>query len=266
MFKNKKAKIFFLPIETRPKDFPPLLKMVGKFWHTGIIYNGKVYECFNFGKNSISDFNEEFKNKLENQKAVFVDVKINLEKLNSEINSGTDCSEYAARVIGLSENIGPVKIFWPEEVYSYILKTKKIFWPINNKIKMKVVIAGSSSLQDEMKKWVKFWNDKENHFVINWPIGIFSNNFEELYPDVYIKFYKDIIEADILFIANDNKKGIEGYIGAETFAELGFGLAQKLIYKKNIKLILAKMPSKEVSCYGEIILWKKLGWIDEIIN
>ena len=121
MFKYKKAKIFFLPIETRPKEFPPLLKMVGKFWHTGIIYNGKVYECFNFSKNSISDFNDEFKNKLENQKAVFVDTKINLEKLNSEINSGTDCSEYVARVVGLSKNIGPVKVFWPEEVYNYIV-------------------------------------------------------------------------------------------------------------------------------------------------
>ncbi|MFA5935120.1 MAG: hypothetical protein WC827_04525 [Candidatus Paceibacterota bacterium] len=130
----------------------------------------------------------------------------------------------------------------------------------------KVVIAGSSSLQEEMQKWVKFWNSKENHFVINWPVGIPFNSFEELYPDVHMKFYKDIIEADILFIANDNKKGIDGYIGAETFAELGFGLAQKLVYNKNIKLILANMPSKEVSCYDEIILWKKLGWIDEIIN
>jgi len=139
---NKKAKIFFLPIETRSKEFPPLLKMVGKFWHTGIIYNGKVYECFNFGKNSISDFNKEFKNKLENQKAVFIDTKINLEKLNSEIISGTDCSEYVARVIGLSKNIGSVKIFWPEEVYNYILKIKKIFWIINFKILFVVVVVG----------------------------------------------------------------------------------------------------------------------------
>ena len=65
---------------------------------------------------------------------------------------------------------------------------------------------------------------------------------------------------------NEDKSGISGYIGAETFAELSFGLAQKLINEKNIKLILAKMPSKEVGCYEEIILWKKLGWIDEVLN
>jgi hypothetical protein len=68
------------------------------------------------------------------------------------------------------------------------------------------------------------------------------------------------------FIANDQKNGIDGYIGAETFAELGFGLAQKLIYGKNIQLILAHMPTPEVACYTEIVLWKKLGWIDEILR
>jgi len=124
MFKRPKAKIFFLPIETRPKEFPPLLKMIGKFWHTGIIYNNKVYECFNFGRNSISDFDEETKNKLENQKAVFVNSKINLEKLNLEINSGTDCSEYVARVVELSKTIGSIKNFWPEEVYKKIILRK----------------------------------------------------------------------------------------------------------------------------------------------
>jgi uncharacterized membrane protein (UPF0127 family) len=121
-----RAKIFFLPIETRPKEFPQLLKMVGKFWHTGIIYQGKVYECFNFGRNSISDFDEETRKKFEEQKAVFINAKINLEKLNSEINSGTDCSEYVARVVGLSKNVGNIKIFWPEEFYKYLLKKKII--------------------------------------------------------------------------------------------------------------------------------------------
>ncbi|MFA6797535.1 MAG: DUF192 domain-containing protein [Candidatus Paceibacterota bacterium] len=130
MFKKSKAKIFFLPIETRPKEFPPLLKMVGRFWHTGIIYNNKVYECFNFGRNSISDFDEEVNKKLENQKVVFINSKINLEKLDSEISSGTDCSEYVARVVGLSKTAGPVKNFWPEEVYKKIVIRRflKIFF------------------------------------------------------------------------------------------------------------------------------------------
>ena len=131
---------------------------------------------------------------------------------------------------------------------------------------MKVVIAGSAKLQKEIDKWITYWNNKEGYFVLNYPQAIPRDDFEKRYPDIHKNFFKSITEADILFVMNEDKSGISGYIGAETFAELSFGLAQKLINEKNIKLILAKMPSKEVGCYEEIILWKKLGWIDEVLN
>lgn len=131
---------------------------------------------------------------------------------------------------------------------------------------MKVVIAGSAKLQNEIKKWTEYWNSKEGYLVLDYPKSIPQDNFNKLYPDVHKDFFKSITEADILFIANEKKNGIEGYIGYETFAELGFGLAQKLVNGKNIKLILAHMPSKEVGCYDEIVLWQKLGWVDEIIE
>jgi hypothetical protein len=131
---------------------------------------------------------------------------------------------------------------------------------------MKIVIAGSAGLQNEIQKWVQYWTNKENFSVLNYPKTISPEDLLKLYPDVHRSFFKDISDADVLFIANDKKNGIDGYIGAETFAELGFGLAQKLVYGKNIKLILANMPAKEVACYDEIVLWKKLGWIDEIIG
>ncbi len=130
----------------------------------------------------------------------------------------------------------------------------------------KVVIAGSVKLQNEINKWIVYWNSKEGYSVLDYPKVIPQDNFEKLYSDIHKNFFKNIVEADVLFVANDKKNGIEGYIGAETFAELGFGLAQKLVNGKNIKLILANMPAKEVACYDEIVLWKKLGWIDEIIG
>lgn len=117
-----------------------------------------------------------------------------------------------------------------------------------------------------MQKWVDFWDKKEGYSVLDYPRLVPKKNFDYLYPDVHKNFYKNITEADILFIANDKKNGIEGYIGAETFAELGFGLAQKLVNGKEIKLILANMPSKDVTCYDEIVLWNRLGWIDQIMN
>ncbi len=95
--------------------------MAGRFWHTGLIHNGKVYECFNFGRKSVRNFDETRKRELIDQKAVFVNMVPDIDKIHSEINSGTDCSEYVARVVGMSSNTGNKKEYWPEEVYNFIL-------------------------------------------------------------------------------------------------------------------------------------------------
>ena len=110
---------------------------------------------------------------------------------------------------------------------------------------MKVVIAGSSKLQEKIAVWVNYWNGKDGCSVLDYPKAIPEDNFLELYPDIHKSFFKNITEADILFIANDKKNGIEGYIGAETFAELGFGLAQKLVNGKNIKLEIGRASCRE---------------------
>ncbi len=127
---------------------------------------------------------------------------------------------------------------------------------------MKVVITGSASLQNEIQKWVQYWNNQKDCLVLNYPKVIPSDEMDSLYPEIYKKFFKDISEADILFIANEEKNSVKGYIGAGAFAELNFGLAKKLVEGKNIKLILAHLPSEEVICYKEIMLWYKLSWIN----
>jgi len=127
-----------------------------------------------------------------------------------------------------------------------------------------VVIAGSTSLQKEMNKWAQYWSGLDGHLVIGFPKPIPKDNFDSLYPNVHKEFFEKIVKTDILFIANEDKNNISGYIGAETFAEMAFGVAQNLLYNKKIKIILAKMPSKEVQCFDEVVLWRKLGWIYEI--
>ncbi len=130
----------------------------------------------------------------------------------------------------------------------------------------KVVIAGSASLQNEINKWKKYWNRLDMYLVTAFPELIPKENFDTLYPNVHKNFFKKITEADILFIANEDKNDISGYIGAETFAEMAFGVAQNLLNNRNIKIIIAKMPSKNVQCFDEVVLWKKLGWIHKINN
>lgn len=124
-----------------------------------------------------------------------------------------------------------------------------------------IVIAGSASLQDEISFWKKHW-ENHNFCVLNYPCAIEKENFLNKYPTVHKKFFEDIKNTDILFVMNENKKGIKGYIGAETFAEICFAVAENLIYKKNIKILLLQTPDKTIQSYDEISLWLELGWIE----
>ncbi len=124
----------------------------------------------------------------------------------------------------------------------------------------KIVIAGSAKLQKEVNRWLDFFK-KNNYEILDYPKSIEEQRFMELYPNIYIEFMKNIVKTDVLFIMNEDKNGIVGYIGYETYAELLFGLNQKLIYNKDIELIVLKMPSRDVGCYDEINLWLELGWI-----
>jgi hypothetical protein len=124
----------------------------------------------------------------------------------------------------------------------------------------KVVIAGSASLQEKVQYWKKFWEDN-GCCVTAYPSQINKENFLEEYPKVHTDFFKNITQADILFIMNEDKNGIVGYLGAESFAELCFGVAQNLIHSKKLEVVLLQLPDEGVQSYNEIILWLKLGWI-----
>lgn len=124
----------------------------------------------------------------------------------------------------------------------------------------KIVIAGSAKLQKDIKYFKEYFENKD-YIILDYPKQIDESKFIEIYPNVHKNFFECITKTDILFIMNEDKNGINGYIGAETFAELTFGLAQNLVYDRNIELIIFKMPSEEVACYDEINLWLKLGWI-----
>ena len=124
----------------------------------------------------------------------------------------------------------------------------------------KIVIAGSAKLQDKINLWKSFFTEQK-YEILDYPKPIVEEKFMELYPSIHKKFFENITKTDVLFVMNEDKNNIEGYIGPESYAELTFGLAQNLIYNKNIDLRILKMPSREVQCYDEIKLWIELGWI-----
>ena len=124
----------------------------------------------------------------------------------------------------------------------------------------KIVIAGSAKLQKEVNKQLDFFAILDFE-ILDYPKPIDESKFIKLYPNIHTEFLENITKTDMLFLMNEDKNGKLGYIGYESYAELLFGLSQKLTYKKDIELVILKKPSKDVGCYEEIDLWLKLGWI-----
>ena len=80
----------------------------------------------------------------------------------------------------------------------------------------KIVIAGSADFWEEAAVW-KARLELAGYEVVAWIVreeGV--ANWRELYED----FYAKMDEADDIFVLNMDKKGVAGYIGYETFAEL----------------------------------------------
>ena len=124
-----------------------------------------------------------------------------------------------------------------------------------------LVISGSSSLTKEMGRWLAYWQDK-GYEVIDWPIQIKKAEFNKKWPQVHKKFYQSIEKTNVLFIANEDKNGMNGYIGPGVFAEISFSIGLNLTRKKQIKILLYKLPSKKLFYYKDLSLWIKMGWLE----
>jgi hypothetical protein len=124
----------------------------------------------------------------------------------------------------------------------------------------KVVIAGSAKLQDDIAKWVGYWQGR-GFEVADYPVKINPSDFDQEYPKVYKKYFETVLKTDVFFVMNADKNGVKGYIGAETFAELGFVVVNNQLGKTNIEIILLQHTARQSACYEEIELWLKLGWV-----
>lgn len=124
----------------------------------------------------------------------------------------------------------------------------------------KVVISGSSKLQDKVNYWLKHFEEK-NYKILDYPKLIEQENYEKELPKVYKDFYTALENTDVFFLMNEEKKGIKGYIGASAIAELTYVVILNLIHNKNIKIYILNMPSEEVSSYDEVKFWLDMGWI-----
>lgn len=88
-----------------------------------------------------------------------------------------------------------------------------------------------------------------------------ASNFNEHLTKVYSDYYKAIEECDVFFLANEDRKDVEGYIGANCTAELLYAVIQNLIHGKSIEIYIVKIPSKDVFAHDEVMHFLEAGWI-----
>lgn len=124
----------------------------------------------------------------------------------------------------------------------------------------KIVIAGSAKFYKEALELKKELENK-NYNVIDYPKKI-NDDIELEYKEAYETFYENLSSTDDLLLLNLDKKGIKGYIGYESFAELSNLVVKKIQEDNNHKIYIYKMPSKEVGCYDEIKHFLELGYIE----
>ena len=124
----------------------------------------------------------------------------------------------------------------------------------------KIVIDGSATFYKEAQE-LKTELEKQNYEVIDYPKNI-NDSINEEYKMAYERFYESLNKTDDLLLLNLDKKGIIGYIGYESFAELSNLVVKKIQINNNHKIYIYKLPSKEVGCYDEIIKVLELGYIE----
>ena len=124
----------------------------------------------------------------------------------------------------------------------------------------KIIIAGSATFYKEALE-LKQELENKNYYVIDYPKKI-NDDIELEYKETYETFYDNLSKTDDLLLLNLDKKGIEGYIGYESFAELSNLVVKKIQINNDHKIYIYKMPSKEVGCYDEIKHFLELGYIE----
>ncbi len=148
----------------------------------------------------------------------------------------------------------------------------------------KLVISGSSKLHERALYWRGYFEGR-GYEVIDWPCPISTEeetldeaqtepglslgrwlspsdkDYAERLTKVYQRFYRNIDQCDTFFLMNEDRDGIEGYIGASMIAEITYAIIGNLNRGRKVEINILKLPSKEQNCYEEVKFWLDQDWI-----
>ncbi len=148
----------------------------------------------------------------------------------------------------------------------------------------KLVISGSAKLHERSLYWRGYFEGR-GYEVIDWPCPISTepdtlddaqtspglslgrwlspsdSDYGERLTKVYQRFYKNIDQCDTFFLMNEDKDGIEGYIGPSMIAEITYAIISNLNRGRKININILKLPAKDQNYYEEVKFWLDQGWI-----
>lgn len=125
----------------------------------------------------------------------------------------------------------------------------------------KVVISGSTSLQKNIAVWKKHFEDGGYDVIALPELWEDTKNFKSQLTELYTYFYDAIDKCDVFFLMNENKNGIQGYVGANCTAELIYAVTQNLRKNRGMDIYIAQLPGEDVAAYDEIMSYLRVGWI-----
>ena len=125
----------------------------------------------------------------------------------------------------------------------------------------KLVITGSSKLPERCAYWRGYFEGR-GYEVIDYPTSVpmDSDHASEI-TDIYTSFYQNLDRTNVLFLMNEDKDGIGGYIGPSSIAELTYTIIGNLNHGKKVEINLLQMPSEDQKCFEEVKFWLDQGWI-----
>lgn len=148
----------------------------------------------------------------------------------------------------------------------------------------KLIIAGSSKLHERALYWRGYFEGR-GYEVIDWPSPVSTedetldepqiepglsrgrwlsssdSDYATRLTKIYKRFYKNLDQTDVFFLMNEDKDGIEGYVGASAIAELTYVVTGNLNRGRKTEIYINKLPSRSQNCYDEIKFWLDQGWI-----
>lgn len=121
-----------------------------------------------------------------------------------------------------------------------------------------IVIIGNYNSDKDVSYWCNYFS-KRGCKVLDYP----KDPTKDSKLDPCYNFFEYIKDTDILFILNNEKNGLDGYIDTTTFSKITYSIMKNLSdKKKRMSIYILKLPTSSLCYYNEILSFINNGQIN----